>query len=131
MKPFPPQFRDRRYGQAVFLTTLFGLASLSVVILANRYFSLRYLFGPSTFQIILMKLQGWYEGKVVTSKSPGKSHKGQVLMASPWQRNNTRMLICYKLEMLTIKAGVLFIAKKQGNIYSTKKSNMTLQQCSP
>lgn len=51
-------------------------------------------------------------------------------MASPCQRNNTRLLICYKLEMLTVKAGVLFIARTQGNTYNTKNSNMTLQQCS-
>lgn len=52
-------------------------------------------------------------------------------MASPCQRNNTGLLISYKLEMLTVKTWVLFIARSQGNIYSTKDSNMTLQQCSP
>lgn len=131
MKPLPIQFRCRHYCWATFLMIMFGLASFSVVILENKYFKLCCLFDSSMFQIILMKFQMLYEGKVIASKSPGKPHKGQVLRALPWQRNNSRLLICCKLEMPTIKARVLFIARRKANIYSRKNSNMTLQQCSP
>lgn len=118
----------------MFLTIMFGLASFSMVILENRYFKLCCSFGPSILQIILMKLQMLYERKVTANKSlesPRKSHTGQVLSASPCPRNNTRLLICYKLEIPIIKGRILFIARKQVNIYSTKNSNMTLQQYSP
>lgn len=131
IKPLPLQFRCRHYCWATFLMIMFGLASFSVVILENKYFKLCCLFDPSMFQIILMKFQMLCEGKVVASKSPGKPHKGQVLRALPWQRKYTGLLICCKLEMPTIKARVLFIARRKANIYSRKNSNMTLQQCSP
>lgn len=118
----------------MFLTVMFGLASSSMVILENRYFKLCRSFGPSMLQIILMKLQMLYEGKVIASKSPEspkKSHTGQVLSASPCPRNNTKLLICYKLAIPGIKGRIIFTARRQVNIYSTKTSNMTLQQYSP
>lgn len=127
IKPLPLQFRCRHYCWATFLMLMFGLASFNVVVLENKYFKLCCLFDPSMFQIILMKFQMLYERKVVASKSPWKPHKGQVLRASPWQRNNTGLLICCKLEMPTIRTRVLFIARRKANIYSWKNSNMTLQ----
>lgn len=115
------------------MTIMFDLASFSMVILENRYFKLCCLFGPSILQVILMKLQMLYERK--SQPINHLNHQKNPIQDSTecftLPRNNTKLSICYKLEIPIIEGRIPFIARKQVNIYSTKNSNMTLQQYSP